>query len=270
MVITKNKHEENDLVTGHTIVNEPGFSWERRFFKSWGLIQVISGSGQVSISDCSIEIAAGDMLLTSPDHKYLFCSNDNWDFVWCHFIPRQHMVNQLRFNTLIPGAGYVHFEKHKSRRVLRDLLEAHNLELHRPHGWYAMAMLLIESALQRALNILTVDQENLPDEIRQAMKILTMPDGLRNIDQIAKNVGMSHTAFYRKFKQKLGCTPRQYREYNLLRRAQSMLENSDYTIVEIADQLGFDDQFYFSNRFKKFSGASPTAFRQRKNYKSQQ
>jgi AraC-like DNA-binding protein len=41
------------------------------------------------------------------------------------------------------------------------------------------------------------------------------------------------------------------------------LDNSGQTIAEVAREMGFEDQFYFSRVFRKVMGMSPVEYRKR-------
>ena len=45
--------------------------------------------------------------------------------------------------------------------------------------------------------------------------------------------------------------------------AQSLLENTDYKIGEIAEIMGYDNQLYFSRVFRKEYGVSPVQYRKK-------
>ena len=46
--------------------------------------------------------------------------------------------------------------------------------------------------------------------------------------------------------------------------AQSLLENTDYKIGEIAEIVGYDNQLYFSRVFRKEYGVSPAQYRKKR------
>ena len=46
-----------------------------------------------------------------------------------------------------------------------------------------------------------------------------------------------------------------------IQKAQSMLAQTDLRIKDIALACGFENEYYFSNFFKKHTALSPTAFR---------
>lgn len=52
-----------------------------------------------------------------------------------------------------------------------------------------------------------------------------------------------------------------YIQQELMREAQRLLYNSDLTVKQIADKLGFEDDKYFNRLFSKVMGVSPGAFR---------
>ncbi len=81
--------------------------------------------------------------------------------------------------------------------------------------------------------------------------------------EVADAVGLSVYRFAHLFRQQVGLTPRQYLEQERMRRARHLLQRSTQPIKEIATALGFESPFHFSSRFKKSTGQSPQAFRQR-------
>ena len=51
--------------------------------------------------------------------------------------------------------------------------------------------------------------------------------------------------------------------------AQSLLENTDYTITEIANMVGYTNSLYFSRLFHKYIGMSPKNIESKTQRKSQ-
>lgn len=56
-------------------------------------------------------------------------------------------------------------------------------------------------------------------------------------------------------------TPSQYAAWAKLRKARTLLAESDLSVKKIAFACGFENEYYFSNFFKKHTGLSPTAYR---------
>ena len=82
-----------------------------------------------------------------------------------------------------------------------------------------------------------------------------------NIEEYASAHGMSISWFIRSFKQFTGFTPLQYILSLKLLNAQILLESTDYTIKEISNIVGYENQLYFSRLFKKQKGMSPQEYR---------
>ena len=66
---------------------------------------------------------------------------------------------------------------------------------------------------------------------------------------------------YRKVKKQTGLSPGRYILLYRLKIALYMLQESDYTIGEIAFQIGFSNQNNFSRAFKREFGSSPKHLR---------
>ena len=83
-----------------------------------------------------------------------------------------------------------------------------------------------------------------------------------DIDQLAKQMLMSRTGFYNKFKLLTGMTPNEYINSKKMRAAALLLKgNPELSIAEISDRLGFSTAGYFCRKFKDVYGVSPNRFR---------
>ncbi len=82
-------------------------------------------------------------------------------------------------------------------------------------------------------------------------------------EKLAKLSGMSSATFFRNFRKCFGTTPHQYILSLRLKDARYLLLSDSITIGEIAETLGFCDQFQFSRIFRKHCGISPTLYRKR-------
>lgn len=81
-----------------------------------------------------------------------------------------------------------------------------------------------------------------------------------NIDDMAKEIGMSKFHFFRLFKQVFNQSPYQYLLQKRLRYAVVLLKKGNTSISEIAMETGFSDIYAFSKAFKNTYGVSPSNF----------
>ncbi len=83
-----------------------------------------------------------------------------------------------------------------------------------------------------------------------------------NIGTLAEELRISARTLNRLFRDKLQMTARNYRLQCRIAKAQELLNYSELSIKEIAQQLGYCNQFYFANEFRRLTGQSPREFRQ--------
>ena len=79
---------------------------------------------------------------------------------------------------------------------------------------------------------------------------------------IGKESGLSYVQFLRRFKNFTGMTPSDYIIALRLQKAKTLLSDTDLRIKDVSCACGFENEYYFSNFFKKHISVSPTAFRQ--------
>lgn len=83
-----------------------------------------------------------------------------------------------------------------------------------------------------------------------------------DLDDAAKQAGVSAFHFLRMFRDALGVTPHQYLVRSRLRHAARLLAESEAAITDIAFDVGFGDLSNFVRSFHRAACVSPRAFRQ--------
>ncbi len=79
--------------------------------------------------------------------------------------------------------------------------------------------------------------------------------------RLARQFGLSPEGFRKRFTRLTGQPPARYHMGRRIDRACELMQQGRWSDRQIADQLGFCDEFYFSRRFKEITGRSPRAFR---------
>jgi AraC-type DNA-binding domain-containing proteins len=80
---------------------------------------------------------------------------------------------------------------------------------------------------------------------------------------LARHFGYGEKYFYEYFKRRCSSSPNRFIVGERLRYASSLLAGTRKTIGEIAQELGFSEDNYFSKVFKQHSGMTPSEYRER-------
>lgn len=132
-------------------------------------------------------------------------------------------------------------------------------ELYYVAGAYALMSALIEMGNGR-LPKKNADYENVLRVVQYIDEHYT--DELRQED-LVRLASMSSTKLKNLFRQFTGCTMTDYILAKKTDRASHLLADTDFSIEEIARQVGFHTVAGFSTSFKKKTGLSPTEYRHR-------
>lgn len=82
------------------------------------------------------------------------------------------------------------------------------------------------------------------------------------LEDLTEKFYLSEGTISDRIKQKTSMTFVEYLTYYRMLKSMELLESTNLTIAEIASEVGFSDSRYFSTVFKKYTGFTPTIFRE--------
>ncbi len=82
-----------------------------------------------------------------------------------------------------------------------------------------------------------------------------------SIELISKSTHISKSVLYKNFRTVFNCTVSQYVNRKRVEKSVDLLLNSDLSIEEISQKVGFSSASYYTINFKKEKGVSPIKFR---------
>ncbi len=96
------------------------------------------------------------------------------------------------------------------------------------------------------------------------LAIIDEPGGDWTVDNMAKLVFLSSSAFAERCHKLLGLAPKKLVDQLRLQRARSLLRSSTLPLELVAEQLGYQSANAFSRFFKKYAGVSASDYRQQR------
>jgi AraC-like DNA-binding protein len=83
-----------------------------------------------------------------------------------------------------------------------------------------------------------------------------------DLERVAKHLDSSYEAFRKRFQSHAGMAPMRFRNERKIESAKQMIRYSPaVSNREVAEALGFSDEFHFSKRFRQIAGVTPNDFR---------
>ncbi|MFK7696685.1 response regulator [Paenibacillus sp. HJGM_3] len=83
-----------------------------------------------------------------------------------------------------------------------------------------------------------------------------------SLQQVARYVHLNPNHFSEVFKRETGQTYLEFVTQERMRRAADLLSGTPSKVSEVAKRVGYEDIKYFTQQFKKFSGRTPSEFRE--------
>lgn len=218
---------------------------------------VISGCGVIHADDQTHAVQAGDAYFLQPgqDHYYYADADNPWKKIFINLsgplLERLIDGFQLSKRNYYPAldiheelTGILTLTQEKSGDNTTDLVCLLTRIFHKMH------------------------LQQIPRTNNAAYRIREILDrnaaGKFDFASVCAQVSLSQSHSSRLFRKEFGLTPYAYFIRRKIDLAKSLLLNTHLPIHQIACDLSFADEYYFSNVFKKKTGVSPRSYRNKK------
>lgn len=230
----------------------------------WLLIHTVEGAGRFGHAGGDLISARGDWVLIRPGtlHDYAVApAATGWELLWVHFHPRAHWLEWLDWPTIAPGLMQLRLDHGEAAERFHDVHRLLHSDLRQREAFAMNALegLLLECDLMNPL----AATSHYDERVRRAIDYLD-----RNLSQkvllndVAAAVDLSTSRLAHLFAAQTGQTVQRYLEARRMQRASELLSRTGFSVMQIAETVGFESPFYFSQRFKRWTRQSPLAFRQ--------
>ena len=233
-----------------------------RIYPSYALVLITRGKGSYrDESGLELSVETGDAILVFPGlaHMYGPKTGTRWDELYAIF-DGPAFDSWRAIGVLNSAAPVIRAPVHVN--IAERLRQIAN----------GSADLPTRRALQ-ACSLLTLLCEISPSSPAQApaspkawvtrvcsLLAETGPDA-PSLEDIAERTGVSIATFRRRFLTEVGTSPALWRARRRMEAACHLMQYAQLTFAQMAEQLGYADEYHFSKRFKQLIGVSPSQFR---------
>ena len=255
-----------DLIHLHTLPRiydcEPEWKWSPAPLKDHDLWIVLSGRGELEWGGQTFALRAGSAFIFGPGAR-LTARHDPAHplrVFASHFSPRALELKQRLLSENLPGF-FVQVTELPFLDFLTERCAAASNEASRSIPLYGISLLqtLILHLLESRQRGVRSDTDQRIDRLRNAIR--QSPATVWKPDQMARETGLSLPQFNRRFRALAGISVRQFVIRQRVERAIQLLEETDLTIAQIADTLGYSDPFFFHRQFRKVAAVTPQSVR---------
>jgi AraC-like DNA-binding protein len=254
-------------------VNQAGFGvgrppGPRRTLGCFGMVFIMNGSGiYADASTRATTVDQGDLVIFFPGrpHQCGTRPGEFWDELWFEF--EGPAFELMRETKLLDPRRPVHHtgqSDHWFRRFFQIIPPLHLRQKTPPQVIVSRFISVLTEILADSV---APDETPQPREdwVNAACELLTAHEKVSGHSPaaVARKLGFSYETFRKKFRGAIGFSPGRFHLDSRIDRAAALLHQGRHTIKEIAAQLEFCDEFYFSRCFKRRFGHSPSDFRQR-------
>lgn len=231
----------------------------RRADDQMGVLEyVAAGEGTLEIGSEVWHPRTGDVYIVPPytTHRYYSSKNNPWVKYWFNLRGELLIAMLHQFN--LAGGGVVSDFTHPGLFIdnLAKLHQSPAAEVPRLTVGIAGEILSQCAILQQQSGKLSAVEISLKAYLDKHLRLPT-PD----LAQLGREVDLSSARVLQVFKKRFGISPVQYLLGRKMELAADLLRQSALSVKEIAVQLGFADQYYFSALFKRKLGVSPLHYR---------
>ncbi|OON99625.1 MAG: hypothetical protein ATN35_00115 [Epulopiscium sp. Nele67-Bin004] len=264
-------------LSGETpIVKNASYDWwinRPNGMNGWIINLTIDGTGQIWDDENTFLVNKGDLVVFPDSVPHLFGRNEKsskWTHRWIYFHPLPQWIPMLDFSNSVNGVYIIRIKDNNIFQKINELFgEAIYLSYtHESNSLLTNLFLnIIEEILIRVQLIDTQNHKTLGISITDTDIIKTLQWLSLNyqkelsVTDIADAMDIGSQVLCKKFKEQMQIPLMRWINNHRLNMAAKLLLITKSPIKEIASQVGYTDNLYFSKLFKKKYGLSPKLYR---------
>lgn len=249
---------------GHFRCDENYYT-KREGFKSILLIYTVSGKGYARYRNKEYELNAGQVLLMDcyDYQEYSTYKNGTWEIKWMHFYGS---TSQEYFDIIYEKYGAVidFGDSTEIHNILDKILKMSGTSSPLPETNISMLImqLLTSLALGGGNSCCSYHAKVISDYVKLALEFVE-ENYKRSISlsDMAVHCCCSEYHFSRLFKRDTGFSPYEYIVKYRINKAKYLLKNTDKTVENIAECVGFASNSNFIRTFGELEGMTPLKYR---------
>lgn len=249
--------------------NHPRHSVIRKVgeLKNYNLHLVIDGKGYLIANGITYTLQQGDAFLYFPMQEQVYYSDEEnpWEVLWVHFNGNHLKEFFIERGFHRANVFTLKLWKNIYNSLIILLKEAEQYTILHPSTLSVLTYGIIAEFINQAVPLTPNKGYDLCDRIidilPQMQKSSAYPFVL---SQWSEQIGISTFYFCKMFKKTAGMSPSDFIKLcRLLNAKQLLLEKSDWTIKQIALEIGYPSISYFGRLFLENEGVSPTEYRKK-------
>lgn len=203
------------------------------------------------------------IISASTPHSYGSSSYDPWSIYWVHFTGSKSILFLPLFNKTITIEDDYTARYEDRIQLFEEIYQNLEMGYSKENLQYTTLCLWHLLGSFRYINqFREINKPKVTDVVQNVIKFMKLNiDKKLSLQEMADSVSYSASHFGTIFLKKTGSSPLEYFNHLKIQKACQLLFFSDLKIKEIADGLGFSDQYYFSKVFTKYMGISPTEYK---------
>jgi AraC family transcriptional regulator of arabinose operon len=223
------------------------------------------GRGWCELGGQRHELQAGDLLVVPPETPHVYGADEEhpWTIPWVHATGANVGLFLSELGVSLEHPVIYLGEDPQLLALFEEVLAI--LE----HGYAPAQLLHASQALAHLLGVMIWRRQQkwrgVPDPRQKInQSIAYMKQHLEkplHVSTLAALANLSPSHYTALFKQHTGYAPIEYLIRLRMHWACQLLDTTSLTVKEIAANLGYEDQFYFSRLFKAVNEVSPTEYR---------
>lgn len=223
---------------------------------------ILNGKGIYQAGDKVYPVSKGEAFLILPNEITYYEADGEapWEYAWAAFDGEESdgllWSAGLKKDNLVCSI----YRLEECRRYLEKMTERFQQSGHHEYELIGLFYLVFSTVAKTDYNERKAPEQGYLDKALSYIRQNYSYD--INVSDIARYVGIDRTYLYKIFKKHKNISVKKYLiQYRML-ESKDMINNTDYTMTEIALSCGFNDLPTFCRLFKQAEGMTPTQYRQ--------